>query len=182
MSKRINVTPGAHFVVQCPTCEQHEMSVDHIGWDEVGNAICPICSTNWRIEHPSPPPLTQRMSGDWVLTEQPQDFVVGKVLLQHRRYGFYIVVEECLQGDKNHPEIHFEELYGNGTVPTSELLGVDFVFSWEDKTYPGAFVYKDFKSNDEIRQHFQWDWTTFAQNGPLTQEQYLQLFPQLEFA
>ncbi|MNU19538.1 hypothetical protein D3C71_77670 [compost metagenome] len=180
MSQRINAKPAAHFVVQCPTCEQHEMSVDHIGWDEVGNAICPVCSTNWRIEHPSPPPMVQRMSGDWVLIEQPQDFLVGKVLLQHIRYGFYVVVEECLQGDKAHPEIHFEELYDNRTVPMTEILGVDFLHSARDTTGTDHFVYKGFKSNEQIRQHFHWDWTQFAQNGPLTQEQYIELFPQME--
>lgn len=162
--------------VQCPTCGQHEMSVDYIGWGETGNSVCAICSTNWRIEHPLPPKCIQ-LAHDWVLTEQPQDFLVGKVLLQHRRYGFFIIVEECLQGDKEHPDVHFEELYDNGTVPLTEVLGVEHIYSPQGTMDAGCFAYVDFKSHDAIRQHFGWDWKQFAENGPLSQEEYAEVFP-----
>jgi len=173
MTTPIKTSINMHAVVMCPTCQQHEMSVDHIGWDEVGNAICPVCSTNWRIEHPSLP-AGMVMARDWVLTERPQEFVNGRVLLRHRRYEFYVVVEECLQGKD--PKEHFTHLYDDGTVPVPEILGVEAVL---DPNYRGAdpFEFVAFASNDQIRQLFGWDWKQFAENGPFSHEQFAAIFP-----
>lgn len=163
MTTPIRTSINMHAVVLCPTCEQHEMSVDHIHWDEVGNAICPICSTNWRIEHPSLP-AGMVMARDWVLTEQPQHFVNGRVLLRHRRYEFYVMVEECLQGKD--PKEHFTHLYDDGTVPITEILGVEGML---DPNYRGVdpFEYVAFASNESIREFYGWTWKQFAEHGPI---------------
>ena len=174
MTTPIRTSINMHAVVLCPTCQQHEMSVDHIAWDETSNAICPICSTNWLIEHPLPPKGVQLMR-DWVLTEKPQHFVNGRVLLQHRRYGFFVVVEECQQGPDARE--HFTHLYDEGAVPVREILGVDAFLDPGGFGSNPPFGYVDFKSNDQIRQLFGWDWKQFAENGPFTNEQLARIFP-----
>ena len=163
MPTPIRASINMHAVVLCPTCQQHEMSVDHIAWDETSNAICPICSTNWLIGHPLSPKGMQLMR-DWVLTEQPQHFVNGRVLLRHRRYEFYVMVEECLQGKD--PKEHFTHLYDDGTVPVSEILGVEGML---DPNYRGVdpFEYVAFASNESIREFYGWTWKQFAEHGPI---------------
>jgi hypothetical protein len=140
------------------------MSVEHIGWGEQGNAICNTCGTNWLITHPQPPAGVQLMR-DWILYEQPQDFVPGRVLLRHKRYGFLVVVEECLQGKD--PKEHFTHLYDDGTVPNEEILGVEGMVDFNDPHDSGAFEYIAFASNAEICQFYDWTWKDFAEHGPI---------------
>ena len=170
MTTPIRALQNMHGTLVCPKCEQHEMSIEHLGWDQHTQAVCAICGTNWRIDHPSTPPGVQLMY-NYVLREEPQKLTMCKALLQHNYHGFYVIVTECAQGEDHRK--YLENLYANENLPLEHILGVSLVAGTQMKL--NSFSLVSHRTHEEIREYFNWTWKEFAENGP-SEEQLREIF------